>query len=390
MTLDVPQPQIDPAHFREVLGQYPTGVVVVTANDSAGEPIGMTVGSFTAVSLNPPLVAFLPAKTSSSWRALRESGDTFCINVLAAEQEDLCRAVAMRKTDKFAGFDLRRSPAGNPVIAGAVVWIDCLTEQIHSGGDHDIVVGRVLALDHGSPDQPLLFFRGGYGSFTPLSLASGDTDLLGHLGEIDLARPHMEELANRFDTEVTAIVLVKDEMVLAASAGRTDIAVAPTRVGQRLPFMPPIGSCFAAWGDSTLRETWVGSVADVLTDEQMGVLREVPDLVRDRGYAVALGHKVGAHLELVATRINAGDPEVPTSSMKEAFFEALDGYNQLEEPDDVELRSLSAPVFDVTGQVAYMLTMWGRWERVTSDEVCVRAEALCATAAAATQAMVDG
>lgn len=381
------RPQIDSTHFREVLGQYPTGVVVVTATDAAGEPIGMTVGSFTSVSLDPPLVAFLPSKTSSSWRALRESGETFCINVLGAGQEDLCRAVAMRKTDKFAGFGLRTSPGGNPVIDGAVVWIECVTEHVHPGGDHDIVVGRVLELDHGARDQPLLFFRGGYGSFTPLSLASGDTDLLGHLGEIDLARPHMETLAARFETEVTAIVLVKDEMVLAAAAGRTDIAVAPTRVGQRLPFMPPIGSCFAAWGDAALREAWVESVADALNDEQLDALRKVPDLVRERGYAVALGHQVGAHLELVATRINAGDPEVPSSSMREAFFEALDGYNQLEEPDDVELRSLSAPVFGADGRVAYMLTMWGRWERVTSDEVRERVDALCATAAAATQAI---
>ena len=380
---------IDAARFREVLGQYPTGVVVVTANDAAGDPIGMTVGSFTSVSMDPPLVAFLPSKTSSSWRALRESGDSFCIHVLGAGQEDLCRAVAMRKTDKFAGFALRQSPAGNPVVEGAVVWIDCVTEQVHPGGDHDIVVGRVLGLDHGSPDQPLLFFRGGYGSFTPLSLASGDTDLLGHLAEIDLGRPHMEALADKFDTEVTAIVLVKDELVLAAAAGRTDIAVAPTRVGQRLPFMPPIGSCFAAWGDVELRATWVESVADMLNDEQMDVLRQVPDLVRNRGYAVAIGHQAGAQLELVATRINAGDPEVPTSSMREAFFKALDGYNQLEEPDDVELRSLSAPVFDASGRVAYMLTMWGRWERVTSSEVHDRVDALCATAAAATQAIAN-
>lgn len=381
--------QVDPARFREVLGQYPTGVVVVTAVDAAGEPIGMTVGSFTSVSLDPPLVAFLPSQTSSSWRALRESGDAFCINVLGSGQEDLCRAVAMRKTDKFAGFDLRESPSGNPVIDGAVVWIDCITEQVYPGGDHDIVLGRVIDLDHGAPDQPLLFFRGGYGSFTPLSLASGDTELLGHLGEIDLGRPHMESLAKRFDTEVTAIVLVNDEMVLAASAGRTDIAVAPTRVGQRLPFMPPIGSCFAAWGDPALREAWVGSVADSLDSEQIDVLRRVPDLVRERGFAVALGHQAGAHLELVATRINAGDPDVSTTSMRDAFFKALDHYNQLGDPDDVELRSLSAPVFDANGRVAYMLTMWGRGSRVTSDELRGRADALCATAAAASSAILD-
>ena len=66
-----------------------------------------------------------------------------------------------------------------------------------------------------------------------------------------------------------------------------------------------------------------------------------------------------------------------TSSMREAFFEAPDGYNQPEEPGDVELRSPSAPVFGSDGRVAYMLTMWGRWERVTSDKVCERVDALC-------------
>lgn len=383
------QPHIDPAAFREVLGQFPTGVVVITAKDAVGAPIGMTVGSFTSVSLDPPLVAFLPSSTSSSWKALRESGDAFCVNVLGAGQEDLCRAVATRKSDKFAGFSLHESPLGNPVVDGAVAWIDCTTEEVHPGGDHDIVVGRVVDLGHGWLDQPLLHFRGGYGSFTPLSLAAGDTDLLSHLAEIDLARPHMEALADRFETEVTAIVLVKDELVLAAAAGQTDIAVAPTRVGQRLPFMPPIGSCFAAWGEPALRDRWIASVADALNEQQLATLAQVPELVRERGYAVALGHQVGAHLETVATQINAGEPGVSGSQMREAFFAALDRYNQLETPNDVELRSLSAPVFDSKGTIAYMLTMWGRWERVTAGDIEDRVEALCETALAATKAIAD-
>ena len=87
---------MDPKHFRQVLGQYPTGVVIVTSVSAQGEALGMTVGSFTSVSLDPPLVAFLPDKASSSWKALRESGPRFCVNVLAAQQEDVCRAVASR------------------------------------------------------------------------------------------------------------------------------------------------------------------------------------------------------------------------------------------------------------------------------------------------------
>ena len=380
----------EPRHFREVLGQYPTGVVVVTALDAAGEPVGMTVGSFTSVSLEPPLVAFLPSKTSSSWASLRATGDRFCINVLRADQEDLCRAVAMRKSDKFAGFGWRRSPGGSPVLDDAVVWIDCVTEQVHDGGDHDIVVGRVVDLDFGSPGQPLLFFRGGYGSFRPSSLASGDSDLLAHLGLIDLARPQMESLAAELETEVTAIALVGDEMVLAAAAGHTDIAVSPTRVGQRLPFMAPIGSCFAAWGDDELCEKWIKKVEDGLEEEQLASLRRVPALVRQRGYAVAVGHREGAHLESVATRINAGDPAASPEDLREAFFSALPGYNWPDDPDGaVELRSLSAPVFGPDGRIAYMLTLWGTPGLTTPAEVRRRAAALVTAAAEASRVVED-
>jgi flavin reductase (DIM6/NTAB) family NADH-FMN oxidoreductase RutF/DNA-binding IclR family transcriptional regulator len=379
---------IDPAHFREVLGQYPTGVVVVTAASESGEPIGMTVGSFTSVSLEPPLVAFLPSKSSSSWSALRESGKRFCINVLRADQEELCRAVAIRKSGKFEGFGWQHSPAGNPVLDGAVVWIDCVTEQIHDAGDHDIVVGRVVDLEFGAPGQPLLFFRGGYGSFTPSSLAAGDSDLLTHLTLIDLARPFMESLASRLHSEVTAIALVGDELVLAAAAGRTDIAVAPTRVGQRLPFMAPIGSCFVAWGDEALRSAWMAPVAHAVGADQFAALRRVPDLVRERGYAIATGHDAGAHLESVATRINAGDPQVSATALRQAFIQALDGYNQPQEPDrEVELRSLSAPVFAADHHVAYMLTLWGRTGYMTPAEVRDHAALLLDAAAAASRAI---
>lgn len=160
-------PAVDPARFRHVLGHYPTGVVVVTALDRTGAAIGMTVGSFTSVSLDPPLVAFLPDRNSSSWRALRESGERFCVNVLSAGQEDVCRAVAVRKTDKFHDIEWRPSPAGNPVINGAVAWIDCVTEQLHDAGDHHIVVGRVLHLQEGDGETPLLFHQGAYGTFAP-------------------------------------------------------------------------------------------------------------------------------------------------------------------------------------------------------------------------------
>lgn len=373
----------DPTHFRQVLGQYPTGVVVVTAVDAAGSAIGMTVGSFTSVSLEPPLVAFLPDQGSSSWRALRESGERFCVNVLDARQEDICRAVAVRKRDKFAGIAWQPSPSGLPVIEGAVAWMDCVTEQVHEAGDHHIVVGRVTDLELGDGAQPLLFFRGGYGSFTPLSLAAGDADLLDHLRRIDLVRGQIEALAARFDTEVTAIVRVRDELVLAAAVGHTELAVAPTRVGQRLPFLPPLGSCFAAWGDAALRRAWVDAVPGQVPAEFAESVRRTPELVRRRGFAIALGHRLGEHLEAVTARVNEGDPQLPTSALREAIWMAADGYNPDEIDAPAELRLLTAPVFDACGGVAFTLTLWGAPGLLAPAEVTERVEALRAATAEA-------
>lgn len=171
---------LDPARFREVLGQYPTGVAVVTGLSLDGEPLGMAVGSFTSVSLSPPLVAFLPAMESSSWRALREAGSGFCVNVLGADQEEVCRQIALRKSDKFHGIGWARSASGNPVIEGCVAYVDCATEAVHDAGDHHIVIGRVRELDVLASGYPLLFYRGGYGSFTPRSSAA---DASGRRGE---------------------------------------------------------------------------------------------------------------------------------------------------------------------------------------------------------------
>ncbi len=157
---------IDAATFREVLGHFPTGVVVITGITPDGSPLGMTVGSFTSVSLDPPLVAFLPEKKSRSWANLRASGPRFSVNVLAHHQDELSASVASRETEKFAGFAWRLSPTGLPVVEGCVAYIDCTTEQIVGAGDHYIVIGRVdhLAVEAGG--DPLVFHAGSYGTVT--------------------------------------------------------------------------------------------------------------------------------------------------------------------------------------------------------------------------------
>ena len=159
-------PNIDAAHFRTVLGHFASGIAIVTGVDD-GEPVGLTCQSFFSVSLEPPLVAFAPSKTSKSWPRI-QTAKSFCVNILSEAQEDLCRVFAQTGADKFKGVGWRAGLTGSPVLADSLAWIDCQIEVEHDAGDHLIVVGRVVEMDHApSGAKPLVFYRGGYGSFDP-------------------------------------------------------------------------------------------------------------------------------------------------------------------------------------------------------------------------------
>lgn len=154
---------IDPAEFRKVLGSYPTGVCVITALDE-GKPAGMVVGSFTSVSLDPPLVGFFPDKSSTSWPLIEKAGH-FCVNVMAADQMDVCRSVVAKGEAKFVGVEYAVSDHDLPVIAGALATIECRLYSVTEAGDHWFVLGQVLRMENVREDDPMLFHRGRYGGF---------------------------------------------------------------------------------------------------------------------------------------------------------------------------------------------------------------------------------
>lgn len=151
--------------FRRVLGHYPTGVTAVTAIGDDGQPAGMAIGSFTSVSLDPPLIAFLPDRNSTSFSRIR-TARSFCVNVLAEDQENVCRTMASGRHDKFASLNWSPSPSGAPRLDGVVAWIDCDLESVADAGDHYLVMGRVRELHAHAERAPLLFFQGGYGRFS--------------------------------------------------------------------------------------------------------------------------------------------------------------------------------------------------------------------------------
>lgn len=163
MNDQAPHPSaFDAAKFRQVLGHFPTGVTVITAHHD-GAPVGTAIGSFASVSLDPPQVLFSIGQSSTSWPGIREAG-RFCVNILAEDQEDVCRVFAS-KGDKFAEIGWKRSGNGSPLLDGVLGYIDCTIDQIVASGDHDIVIGAVTDLDVLHEGGPLLFFRSGYGRF---------------------------------------------------------------------------------------------------------------------------------------------------------------------------------------------------------------------------------
>jgi flavin reductase (DIM6/NTAB) family NADH-FMN oxidoreductase RutF len=158
---------IDGREFRNTLGQFGSGVVIVTGMLN-GEPAGFAAQSFSSLSLDPPLVLLCPARTSTSWPKVRESGK-FCVNILAEDQKAVCDVFAKTGIDKFAALKWRPGITGSPVIDGVLAYIDCDLYAEHDGGDHTIVVGKVV--DIAILDRtrgPLMFFRGGYGKFGAL------------------------------------------------------------------------------------------------------------------------------------------------------------------------------------------------------------------------------
>jgi 3-hydroxy-9,10-secoandrosta-1,3,5(10)-triene-9,17-dione monooxygenase reductase component len=157
--------EIDGMRFRNILGRFATGVVAITAIDpTTGAPTGLAANSFTSVSLDPALVAFCVAHTSSTWPKVREAG-RHCVNILSEPQREVCLQLAMKGGDKFDGLEWTRSPGGSPVIDGALAWLECSVEAEYTAGDHVIVVARVHHLDKHHEGDPLVFYRGSYGRF---------------------------------------------------------------------------------------------------------------------------------------------------------------------------------------------------------------------------------
>ena len=152
----------DQARFREALGHFATGITIVTATDD-GEPVGFSCQSFAALSLDPPMVILAPAKSSTSWPRIARAG-SFCVNIMAEDQEAVCRAFAGSGGDKFDGVEWSPGITGSPLIDGSLATVECTLGAIYEGGDHELVTGHVVDMEIGK-GSPLIFYRSGFGRF---------------------------------------------------------------------------------------------------------------------------------------------------------------------------------------------------------------------------------
>ena len=172
---------LDTRRFRDALGQFPTGVTIITTVTRAGERLGMTISSFNSLSLEPPLVLFSIHRKANSFVAWQQA-ERYAINVLSENQEELSNKFASPKGEKWIGQTVLSGKTGVPLLPNAVIAFECEAYDRHDGGDHEIFVGHVVELheNQGKRGHPLVFFGGQYRRMGPVE-ANPPADIVNFL-----------------------------------------------------------------------------------------------------------------------------------------------------------------------------------------------------------------
>lgn len=356
-----PTSVIDPQLFREVLGNHPTGVAVVTGRRPDGELLALVVGTFSSVSLDPPLVSFMPMKSSRTFEKLRNV-EALCINLLSEQQEDLVSTLARRPENKFEGLGWYPSPNGSPVLKGSVAWIDTHMTNLVEAGDHWIALCAVDNLAVARADSPLLFFQGGYGGFVSTSLmARMDHDISDVIADVEAIRPNMDELAARVDGQASLLTIVgRDELAqMVSSVGpgvRRDGVMSA-----RLPMAPPVGdSIVFSWSEQE-QERWLAK-ARTAGEDAKHLYRQRLEYVREHGYLLSylpssetdVYHEVTNATEKFARgRLTPAEERAVHESITQSSVDYSP--RQLEQDATYDIASLVIPVCDAKGE--YTLTL---------------------------------
>lgn len=370
-------------NLRFVLGHYPTGVAVVTALHESG-PVGMTVGTFTSVSLDPPLVAFLADSRSSTLAMIREA-DSFCINVLSSTQAAISRRFATSASDKFAGIAWEQTPSGAPKLVDIQAWVDCQVHQVTELGDHLMVTGMIRDLGKSDGELPMLFHRGSYGTFSHVAQARHfDVPPAAYIVALNHARQEMETIARTRRLECLAQTVIDDELVIIGREGSPRGSLPSARLGQTFPLVPPIGASWVAWGGPEDEAVWLDRLGPELIAEKADRYHALLNGIRNRGFAVTFSHRglltLLNTLESVARlpRSEVGGLDLREVAMNvDSTFEPV---VELSRKESYYVRTVAAPVFNAKGDMVLQLSLRGFTSNCDRDLIYELGEALRAAA----------
>lgn len=347
--------------WRAVLGDYPTGVTAITSTGADGEPIGMIVGTFMAVSESPALVGFLPVTSSRSFAEIRRNG-TFCANVLGAEHEDLCRRLAARAEDRFDPELWETSGLGNPRLTDAVSWFDARITRVTEVGDHCFVVAEVadFGVGDGRSGLPLLYLKGGYGSFAVPSLGFDLPGLGGQLRAAEGVRGVLDRLAEETGAECALSALIDDSVVVIAAANLLPSRPRTGMVGLNFPFSAPLAPAFVAWAPPERKKLWEENSRHLLGRVDREFIARLLDAVRETGYALTIGEAFD-ELDEVAGALDAPRSEFAgvMRRMRASAEQALAPTPAAGAGEQRPVTSVQFPVFDAGGQVRFELVLSG-------------------------------
>ncbi|MER6150084.1 flavin reductase [Streptomyces hirsutus] len=352
---------IDPQVMRQVLGNYPTGVAVVTGRAPDGTLLGMVVGTFSSVSMEPPLVSFMPMKTSRTFTALRECA-SFCVNILAADQSDVCGSFMRPPEEKFRGLRWRAAPNGAPVIEGVTAWIECTWADVIEVGDHYFALGAIQSLATERDCLPLLFFQRGYGRFTPgLLMTSDHRSLAAAVGVAERGRLELERLASELGAEVSLLAPLGDEFAFVATAGSSGGTTSPPP-GTRLPFAPPLGMLLVGHPGAPSAGQWLDRVpasAPQVREAAAVQLRRT----QERGWSLTLHGPLAT--ALLDELVDAFSEPARTPDNERRLLEALRRMTAFHEPEQIapdrsySVLQVSVPVCDAEGNAVLVLRLSG-------------------------------
>lgn len=360
MSVSIPD-TFDPKIFREVMGHYPTGVAVVTGRTPEGEILALVVGTFASVSLDPPLVSFMPMKTSRAFQKLRTC-TSLCINILGGEQQAEMLAIAQRWENKLDGIEWYPSPSGDPVLRNSIAWVDTTIADVVEAGDHWIVLCAVADLQVTNSVPPLLFFQGGYGSFAGLESGSRMShEILPAIHAAHNTSEQLRDLAQSIGCEVSVFAAVSDDEMATVFSELSADATREGGLASRFPLVPPIGDSYFFDKSPALQQRWMGKLKNPSEELQERHRRRL-EFIREHGYLLSFLPEEGSTAYEQMIRATREYKKISLTPMEERSIRENIGSTPVNyEPKEVmdnenyDIGSIVFPVKDPSGQ--YTMTL---------------------------------